>query len=236
MTESEEYFVGRAVAADVVDRHAYVEDPVLQDYINRVGYTLAFSSRRPLLYGGYHFALIQSDEINAFAAPGGFVFLTTGALRAMHNEEELAGVLAHEIAHVVLRHPDRAAQAARSRRQTAEVVSVIAAVASETDAGEWAELLGGVTNEVLLDLWEKGYSREWEYAADDEAVRILQAAGYDPAGLREFLERLPRVSHGFSWGGSTHPDPRARAARIHVPPSQRVKSDEFLAMRGRLGP
>lgn len=244
MTESEEYYVGRSVAADVVSRYPYVEDASLTEYVSRVGYAVALSSERPMLYGGYHFAVLQSDEINAFAGPGGFVFITTGALRAMRNEEELAGVLAHEIAHVVLRHPDRAAQAAKNRQSTSEVIAAIAGAASQSgdaDLAQVASVLEDVTNDVLLDIIEKGYSRDQEHEADALALRLLSQVGYDARGLREFVSRLQRVDTGFSWGGSTHPAPGDRVERMdEILPdlptreSHDVRTREFLQHQARL--
>jgi predicted Zn-dependent protease len=112
LTESQEYYVGRGVAAnamfDADGRYVglYDKDQNLEEYVALVGLSVALESDRPETFKGYHFGVVNSPDINAFAAPGGFIFVTTGALKLMANEDELAGVLSHEIGHVNLRHPE----------------------------------------------------------------------------------------------------------------------------------
>src|SRR6185436_514659 len=112
LTESQEYYVGRGVAAnamfDGMGRYIglYDKDANLEEYVAMVGLSVAMESDRPDTFKGYRFGVMASNDINAFAAPGGFIFVTTGALKLMENEDELAGVLSHEIAHVNLRHPE----------------------------------------------------------------------------------------------------------------------------------
>jgi hypothetical protein len=100
ISDEEEYFVGRAVAARIISSYPLSVDESLTVYINKVGQAVALHSEKPYTYGGYHFALLDSDEVNAFACPGGTILITTGMLKTVRNEDELAAVLAHEIAHV----------------------------------------------------------------------------------------------------------------------------------------
>src|SRR6516165_806652 len=112
LTESQEYFMARGVAALAIEKDKLWSDQKLEEYVSLVGLSIAFESDRPETYKGYFFGILNTDDINAFAAPSGFIFVTKGALRAMTSEDELAGVLAHEVAHVNLRHPELAAQRA----------------------------------------------------------------------------------------------------------------------------
>src|SRR5687767_5976023 len=112
LTESQEYFMARGVAALAIEKDKLWPDEKLEEYITLIGLSIAFESDRPQTYKGYYFAVLNTDDVNAFAAPSGFIFVTKGALRAMNSEDELAGALAHEIAHVNLRHPELAASRA----------------------------------------------------------------------------------------------------------------------------
>jgi predicted Zn-dependent protease len=99
LTEEEEFYLGRAVAAEILARYPLRAEDDLSAYIRRVGRAVAAYSPRPETYQGYRFAILEDAQPNAFAAPGGFVFLTTGLLALVANEEQLAAVLAHEVAH-----------------------------------------------------------------------------------------------------------------------------------------
>ena len=121
MSDEEEYYLGRAVAAKILSEYDLLENDALTDYVNRVGLTVAIHSDKPYTYGGYHFAVLDTEEINAFACPGGLIFITSSMVDALTNEEELAAVLAHEVAHVS--HRDGVASIKKSR--WLEVVGII---------------------------------------------------------------------------------------------------------------
>jgi len=104
LTPEQEYYIGRAVVAQVLQTYPPLDRPQANDYMNLLGQSLAVFSERPETFGGYHFLLLDSDEINAFAAPGGLILVTRGMLRCCENEDELAAVLAHEICHAELKH------------------------------------------------------------------------------------------------------------------------------------
>jgi hypothetical protein len=103
-TPEQEYYLGRAVAATIAGKYKPYNDQKANRYVNRLGQTLAQFSDRPETYGGYHFRILDSDEINAFAAPGGLIFITRGMLRCTQHEDALAAVLAYEIGHVQYKH------------------------------------------------------------------------------------------------------------------------------------
>jgi predicted Zn-dependent protease len=104
LTPEQEYYIGRAVVAQVLQSYAPLDRPQANDYLNLLGQSLAVFSSRPETFGGYHFLLLDSDEINAFAAPGGLILVTRGMVRCCQSEDELAAVLAHEICHVEQKH------------------------------------------------------------------------------------------------------------------------------------
>ncbi len=104
ITPSEEHYIGRAVAATIISKYPLLQNPALNSYLNKVGLLVAAASDRPETYGGYHFAVLNSDEPNAYACPGGIILVNKGLLKQIKNEDQLAAVLAHEVAHVAHRH------------------------------------------------------------------------------------------------------------------------------------
>ena len=222
LTESQEYYVGRGVAANAIADSALHSDMALEKYVAAVGCTIAYESDRPETFKGYHFGVLQSDSINAFAAPSGFVFVTTGAIRHMQSEDELAGVLAHEIAHVNLRHPEESANRASAKAGALDLLAGAARLAvmigfrDDPNKQETLLKLVDAFGKVLDDLAQEivnGYSREDELKADTMAVDLLTRAGvgYDPNALKAFVGRLPQKDRG-AW--STHPELEGRIQSI----------------------
>jgi predicted Zn-dependent protease len=220
MTEREEYYVGRAVAATILSQYRlYTYQPSAR-YLNEVGQAVALASDRPLTYGGYHFAILDTQEVNAIACPGGIIFITRGALHSAANEEELAAILAHEVAHV--NHKDGLASIQRAR--WVEAVSLMGGEAAQklggADLAKLVSLFQGSVNDVVKTILVNGYSREQEMAADSAALLILPRLRYDPYGLTDFLERIAREQKGRSQKGifSTHPGvpERLAAARATI--------------------
>jgi predicted Zn-dependent protease len=223
MTEREEYYVGRAVAATILSQYRiYTHQPSTR-YLNEVGQAVALASDRPLTYGGYHFAILDSQEVNAMACPGGIIFVTRGALRRASNEEELAAILAHEVAHV--NHKDGLASIQHAR--WVEAVSLMGAEAAQklggADLAKLVSLFQESVNDVVKTILVKGYSREQEMAADSAALLILPRLRYDPHGLTDYLERIAREQKGGSPKGifSTHPGMAERLAAAQATISEK---------------
>ncbi len=206
LSDEEEYFVGRAVAARILSTHPLLENRKLTEYVNSVGEAVALQSDRPVTYGGYHFAILISGEINAFSCPGGIIFITKGTFNAVRNEDELAAVLAHEVAHINHRDGVSAIQKAR----LTQVTTLIGAqVAQRYTPAELSQLVGafeGSVDDVFKTLVVNGYDRSQEYHADESALTYLSRTGYNPSALEDFLERLVSQAQ-FSEGGimKTHP-------------------------------
>jgi predicted Zn-dependent protease len=197
-------------------------DEKLEEYVQLVGLSLSMESDRPELFQGFHFAVIDSNDVNAFAAPGGFVFVTAGALRAMENEDELAGVLGHEIAHVVLRHPEEHANNATRQAGLMKGLKTGGAIAGGvlsalgygrevSMAAPLAQGLGNVVDGFLQEVMVNGYGRKSELAADAMSVQLMGKLGYSPGALKAFVSRLPKKDRG-AW--TTHPDLEGRGQAI----------------------
>ncbi len=215
MTEQEEYYLGRAVAATILNQYRVYNNGRLTRYVNEIGQTVALSSDRPITYGGYHFALLDTEEINALSCPGGLIFITRGMLKQARNEEELAAILAHEVGHVS--HRDGIAAIQRAR--WAEVVTAMGTEAAKRLTGaELAKVLSlfeGSVNDVTKTLLVNGYSRDQEAAADQSALTILYRAGYDPHGLTNILQVLEKGKSAGPGGGifTTHPGLQERISK-----------------------
>ncbi len=212
----EQYFLGRAVSANIVSRYRVIPRPKENHYLNLVGQSLVLVSEKPEVYKGYRFMILESEEINAFAAPAGFIFVSKGMLRLCGNEDDLAAVLAHEIAHI---QHDHALKAIKTNRFTEAATTVAAEAAKTYGNSQMAELtqqFEGSIADMTQTLVNSGYSRELEDQADKTAIQLLQLAGYDSYGLLRILQRIgnrsPRTGiHDFT---ATHPAAKDRIAQI----------------------
>ena len=222
LTPENEYYVGRAVMADLLAKkregvlaYPVYDVPALTDYVNTLGQALAFSSDRPETFGGYHFLVLDSQEINAFAAPGGLIVITRGMIHCCRSEDALAAVLAHEIGHVQHQHGLRAI---KKSRITGAVTTVLAEAGKNLGGADLAEAVKafeGSISDVTQTLVVNGYGRAAEQEADASAIAILERAGYDPHALVDMLEQMKQ---GLKPGGldfaKTHPDPEDRISEI----------------------
>jgi predicted Zn-dependent protease len=211
LTPEQEYYIGRAVGATVLDRYRPYDQRKVNDYLNVLGQTLALASERPEIFGGYHFLALDSDEINAFATPSGLVMVSRGLLRCAESEDEVAAILAHEIGHVVKKHGLRAIKTSRiqaagtdlalsqAEQQSSEVVARLTAAFSDS------------IKDITSTLINSGYSRTLEKEADLSALATLHAAGYDPWALVRMLEVMKqKLTPGGADFAKTHPDPADR--------------------------
>ena len=215
ITPEQEYYIGRTVAATVLIGYKPQENDDLNGYLNQVGQALAQFSERPETFGGYHFLVLDSDDINAFAAPGGLILATRGLLNCCQTEDELAAVLAHEIGHVEKLHGLRAIRTGRLN----SALTILAVEAGKNLAGEQLAEVTKAFDESINDiagtLMNSGYSRKLEYEADAAAIAILKKAGYQPGALVSMLENMAKTwdssRHDFA---ATHPAPADRIAQL----------------------
>jgi len=215
LSEDEEYYVGRAVAARITATYPLYRNARLTDYLNLIGQTIALHTDKPTTFGGYRFALLDSPEINAFACPGGIILITRGMLASVKNEDELAAVLAHEIGHIIHRDGIAAIQSSRWSEALLVIGSNAAREFGPRDTAKLVSLFEGSIDDVFKTLVVNGYGRDQEKAADAAALKYLAAAGYDPRGLTGYLKRLEQAGKG-SKGGilSTHPGTDERLENV----------------------
>ena len=204
--EKGEAEIGNTAAAGILGAAPLVKDDKLQAYINQVGLWLALQTERPDL--PWRFGVMDSDSVNAFAAPGGYVFITRGLLLRMHSEAELAGVLAHEISHVLKRHHLNAIQ---KNAQVGLVTNLMSTFSNDngTLSGEAKKKLISVSSE----LYARGLDKDDEFEADRMGVVIAARAGYDPYGLPVVLQTLDAMNaqdSSLALMFKTHPPPQQR--------------------------
>ena len=188
MTPEDEYYLGRAVAARLVSEYGVVVDPAATAYLNRVGHLLALQSDRPYVFEGYHFILLDSDEVNAFACPGAFVFVTRGMLRRLAGEDMLAAVLAHEIAHVQNRDGKRAIEEKYWRKFWNLALDQALAELTTPVVGALSQALGAMAGDYYRILTSKGFDKAREAAADAVVARSIAAGGPDAVDVACVLD------------------------------------------------
>ncbi|MFW6292143.1 MAG: M48 family metalloprotease [Spirochaetota bacterium] len=238
-TPEQEYYVGRSVAATILRDYAPYDNPAVNDYVNRLGQSLALASQRPVLYHGYTFLVLDHDEINAFATPGGHVFITRGMLALTESEDELAAVLAHEIGHVAMRHGLGSIRNARVVGAVQDGMFDTLDTLSGQKLEEVTEIFGDTTADIVDTLATRGYSGATERQADAAAVDILLRVGYDPYALVRVLGRMDAAQQAQYEGGherqgfsKTHPRPQSRIFDLektdlrNVEPGSRVNDAE----------
>lgn len=222
LTPEQEYYLGRAVAARILGRFEVNASDEQERYLNRLTRYLAWHSSRPETFGGYHAVLFDSEIPSAYAAPGGYILISQGMLDMLNNEDELAAVVAHEIAHVANKHGMASIQKS-SLSEAASILGKQAIRQSDSYSAEQLELLtasfGSSINDVVNTVTTSGYSRSQELEADDEAATILANAGYNPAALVQVLQTQQSAEKTTSTtlGSSisvTHPSDAKRLSRL----------------------
>ena len=216
ITEEQEYYIGRSVAALILAQYPAYDNAALNTYINTLGQAIVYSSDRPEIYAGYHFLVLDTDEVNALSAPGGFIFVSKGLIRRCKNEEMLASILAHEVGHVCSKH---GLQAIKKSRLVDAFKVIGMEAARRYGSEELAQLttaFEGALGDVFETLVVRGYDRKYEYEADDLAVKFDMAVGYAPKGLTDFLQTMigdATTSSGKGWF-KTHPSAEQRMDKV----------------------
>ena len=215
-TPEEEQMIGNRAAAKLIHVFGVYNNPDMNKYVQMVGSTVAqFGMRNDV---AYHFAILDTDIANAFAMPGGYVFVTRGALRNMKNESELAGVLAHEVAHVDNHHLEREI---REKKFTGIAVETgVEQGTSSVPYGSWVNV-DNILTKALTNVFSQGYGPAKESEADKEGTDLAIKAGYQPTGLRDFLQTLSDLSQKADmqrstnmFNGHSHPPFPDRIAKL----------------------
>jgi predicted Zn-dependent protease len=205
MSDEQEDQLGRAVTIAATNRWPLYDNPELTKYVTMVGLAIASTSPNP--DGNWVFGVLDTPELGAYSGPNGYIMVTRGALAAMQDEAELAGVIAHEIAHSLNHDGLETVKAAKKTEALKQVGTsfikdpYLAGFARNTD----------FLNKVILNT---GWNQGQENAADARAVELLVAAGYDPNGLTRFLQRLQTAKGGSAKPFSTHPGTAERISRV----------------------
>jgi predicted Zn-dependent protease len=210
---------GRLLSEKIIQKYLVLHDEKATLYINNVGKSVALFAGRSDIE--YHFAILDSETINAFAAPGGYVFITKGALLKMKNEAELAAVLAHEIGHINNKH---ILKELPPPRETGGIVNTLAAllVAQGTVV---SSAFTEVVNQATEMLFSKGYKKDDEFEADRSAIFYVAETGYTPRGLFDFVKRMKDLQEKDEKAVvyNTHPSPTERLERI----KKLIESEKF---------
>lgn len=208
--------IGRQLAAILLGSKALHPDMQLQRYVNQLGRWLSLQTERPDL--PWAFAVIDDAGFNAFAAPGGFVFVTKGLIDRVADESELAGILAHEISHVVRRHH---LEAIRANARAGIVTQLIASQLNNNLGGALSAQLIGLGR----NLYAKGLDQDDEYEADRLGVALSARSGFDPYGLPAVLQQLRAATPDnpvFSLSLSTHPPAQLRIDQMALAMGDRL--------------
>src|SRR6266851_218855 len=229
-----EIALGKQLAQEVERQAKIVDDPVIAEYVNRVGQNLVRNSDAKV---PFTIKVIDAEEINAFALPGGFFFVNTGVLAAADNEAELAGVMAHEIAHVAARHGTRQA----TRGQIAQLATIPLIF-----MGGWTGYGIRQAASVLVPIGFLSFSRAFESDADMLGLQYMYKTGYDPEAFVDFFEKIQSLEKKkpgtISKVFSTHPlnEDRIQAAQKNIQsmlkekPEYIVTTSEFNDVKARL--
>lgn len=213
ITEQEEREMGEQISARLRTKYGVVQSVPVHKYVSLVGRVLTASSTRPNL--AWTFIVLDTDGVNAFAAPGGYIHITRGALALIRNEAELAGVLGHEIIHVTEKHTINAIKKAKVQGAAAEAVTR-------------SEVLEYLIDRAYENLLQNQYDRGDETSSDQVGIRLAAGAGYAPAGLGAFLTRLAERNKDLkepSGVFASHPETKTRVDRL----TRQVSSEKLGA-------
>lgn len=211
--EDEERAMGQGVAATLLGASKPLADPAVQRYVNRVGLWVALQGSRPNL--PWRFAVLDNPNVNAFATPGGYVFITRGLLDRLQTEAELAGVLGHEIAHVERKHHLKAMQKDAGMKLVGRGAQYLLNRSGVAE-GANTQYLNQVAG-IAKNLYSRGLDKADEYDADRLGAILAARAGYDPYGLAQVLQTLDGLNASSSQIAllfKTHPRPADRLAQL----------------------
>ncbi len=217
-SEQEEIAIGRQIAGNLLGASPLVKDAKLQQYVNMVGRWVASQSERPDL--PWHFGVIDSNDVNAFAAPGGYVFVTLGLYRMLQSEADLAGVLAHEVGHVIRKHHLKILQQSKLLEAGSN------ALTSSVGNNDVAQKLIGSGAEIM----SRSLDKDAEFEADRIGVVLATRAGYDSYGLPSVLQQIGHIAKdegSVALLFKTHPLPDARLDKLSV-----AMGDKFDRING----
>jgi beta-barrel assembly-enhancing protease len=203
----EEYYLGKAVSANLVTKYGLVKNGRLTDYISAIGNTLALASEQPSTFHGYTFGVLNTDKVLSFACPDGFIFISSGLIKKLQNEDELASVMACEIAHIVYNDPVFSVSQDTARNYANLLKSSLNSDSNFDE--EIKKTFENITNEILTNV-EKGYDEKTDLRADILAFAVLENSNYSTAA---FLSAITTLSKSEEYA-KNHPDLKKRTANV----------------------
>ncbi len=245
---TQEYYIGRAVAAQAIAKYGIDPDENRRRYVRFVGDAIVrLSDRVPANHGGYHFDVLNSMEVNAVSGPGGYVLVTRGAVEACRDEEELAGIIAHELAHVTLSHGTKILrQGPKFQQGRQEFLDALAKGLDETGvAPRMVSFFGDSVGELSGRAVGHDYGQAFEFEADLEGTYLLYDVLYRASAIRDELRHLGET--GQAHGGASHASPQVRAqtleralAQLQLPPNmaaiEQPRAERFATTMRRTPP
>jgi predicted Zn-dependent protease len=215
LSKNDEARIGRAIMAQIRQSGQVVEDPLVTEYVNEIGHRIAAQANNDGIYD-FSFFVIEDPVVNAFALPGGFIGVHTGLLEATRNEDELAGVLAHEVAHVTQRHIARSIHSGQRQSIMSMAIMLGAILAAAAGAGGDAVQGAIAVAQGTAAQQQINFTRSNEYEADRVGISALAAAGFDPQGMASFFEVISGSNTPMEYRTPeflrTHPVSSARIA------------------------
>ncbi len=242
LSKNDEARIGRAIMAQIRQSGQVVEDPLVTEYVNEIGHRIAAQANNDGIYD-FSFFVIEDPVVNAFALPGGFIGVHTGLLEATRNEDELAGVLAHEVAHVTQRHIARSIHSGQRQSIMSMAIMLGAILAAAAGAGGDAVQGAIAVAQGTAAQQQINFTRSNEYEADRVGISALAAAGFDPQGMASFFEVISGSNTPMEYRTPeflrTHPVSSARIAESrsrarNYPPVHTNDSVNYGIARARL--
>ena len=213
-----EIAMGKAADVSIIKQFGIYQDKTLQLYVNEIGQNLV-SKLSDKIFSKFYFRVMDSPEINAFALPGGYVYVTRGLLALVNNEAELAGVIGHEIGHIIFHHGAKQIV----RNIGAQIFAIGGAIASPKNAGGWLTVSTALFQQINM-----GYGREAEIESDQHGILSGSELGYNPYGMPNFLKslRLKEIMSGQSYHAfqASHPETKDRIIKAGLL-AGRMKAD-----------
>ncbi|MDH5679497.1 MAG: M48 family metallopeptidase [Nitrospinota bacterium] len=228
--ETDEEAIGRQYDQEIAIKMGFYKDPIVAEYVERVGKRVLAEVHDPMF--DFHFKVVDDEMVNAFALPGGYVYITRGMLATLNDEAELAGVLGHEIGHVIGHHSVK-----QMRQNIAQALLALGGIMLSPEirnnAGAWLTVTATLGQQIIT-----GYGREMEMESDQQGLILAYSAGYDPAAIVNFLSTMSKIEklgfrsyHSFM---ATHPDTRARITEAELKSSLlQARGEKKLRYRER---
>jgi predicted Zn-dependent protease len=235
ISNKKEIQIGQSGNKQIILQYGIYQDKSLQLYINKIGLKLV-SKLTNKEFRKFYFQLVDSSEINAFALPGGYIYVTRGLLAALNTESELASVIGHEIAHVTLHHGAKL----MLRSIGSQILSLGGAIASPQNAGKWLAISSALFQQINM-----GYGREAELESDSQGMMNSVEAGYQSVAMVNFLKnlRMQEIMSGQAYHGfqASHPETKERIIKASILASSlsrkyttsiKNKNDYLLKLKG----